>query len=232
MNIQVCKTFVSSQGGSGSDMICASLNQLDIKMNPTGSVSKNAFSIKPYEPFDNIHDLQKQAQTIEFVYVTTHEFDLLIKLKAAMINIIVQDPTVAEMLILRQMTLQHLKIRVDTKSHWYMINRQLCLAGKFDKAAHHWLIQSRKVWHDSMNQRLNHHGHNLCIDTIFDPDFYKHVCDSLPAMDTHIFRSNHRHWLAKNYAEQWTEESTIKSMINKLSRMDWTQQQGIVKYQC
>lgn len=231
MNIRSAKIYVSYQGGSGGDMLCASLNHIDIMMRRPGYVINHAFTIKQHEPFADVEDLEHQANAVKHDYVSTHEFQLLVKAKVPMINITVQDPDVAEVMIRRQMSLQYLRIQADDASHWFQITRGLCQAGRHRSAAQCWLALARQLWHDQMALRLSHTGPNFSVDRIFDPAFAEISAASMPVLDTDLFRDNHRRWLEKNHRDQWTEHHALESMEHKLKCMDWTQTTGMVRYQ-
>lgn len=231
MNIRHTKTYVSYQGGSGGDMLCASLNHIDITLSQPGYVINHAFTIKQHEPFADATDLQQRAEAVPYDYVSTHEFGLLDTAKVPMINVTIQDPDIAKVMILRQMSLQHLRILADDASHWFQITRGLCQAGRYRSAAQYWLALARQLWHDQMALRLEHTAGQFCADRIFDPGFARISARSLPALDTDLFRENHRRWLAKNHRDRWTEHQTLHSMEHKLSHMDWTQTTGMVQYQ-
>jgi hypothetical protein len=129
------------------------------------------------------------------------------------------------------MTLQHLQIRVDTNSHWFMITRNLCLADRPEAAAEHWLIRARALWHDHMRQRLECSVPELCVDRLFDPDFCCVVTQQCPGLDSATFRSNHKEWLLRNHAERWSQETALQNMTRQLRTMDWHQTQGLIRYQ-
>jgi hypothetical protein len=224
------KIFVSYEGGCAGDMLCASLNHIDISIRSTGIVENEVFSIKKFEPFAGSHDIQYRAQCLDHVYISTHEFQILIDGDLPMINVFVKDPGIAAIIIYRQMTLQNLRIQVDSNSHWFQITKSLCLADRHQSAARYWLKRAQTIWHERQQKRLQKTSTELCVDSLFEADFPEMAARSIPALDTDIFRNNHWRWLTTNHRSLWTEENTVQSMTEKLRCMDWTQERGLIKY--
>lgn len=227
---------MSYQGGSGGDMIAASLNDISIVMNSHNWVANKDFSLKRFEPFDNVADLIKIAQSQSFAYLSTHALSLLDQYPGKVINLVVTDPGTRRTIVLRQMHLQTLKIQVDDHSTWFKIVKTYCKKNNFLAAAKYWFTRAESIWNNDMDHRLDtHRDHvqNVSIDTVFTTDFVSDLSAQIHVPNLDRLRSNHINWLDRNHPAKWTLDSTLESMCQKLAQMRWGQRSGVVRFsQC
>lgn len=227
------KTLVSYQGGSGGDMITASLNNLSILMDSEGCVINKDFNLKVFEPFCDHTALIKISQSKPFDYLSIHELALLNRYHGKVINLIVTDPEVRQTIVFRQMYLQHLRIKVDDNSDWFQIVKTYCKKDKFFSAARYWFTRAESIWNRDMDFRLStrrNHIQNVSINTLFSRNFMSEFVKQLDVPNIDRLYNNHKIWLDKNYQKKWYLNSTLKSMCQKLEKMDWDQESGIIYF--
>jgi len=223
-------TLVSYQGGSAGDLFTASLNQLCLKFQQNRTVQIPNYSIKNSQ-VRSVSDIHGLVRNLTCQYVSTHEFDLLLGSDLAWINVIVEDPEIQDICVLRQMYLQILRIKVDQSSDWYRIVKSLCLRNKPESAARYWLEQARRLWINDMQKRIAHR-HMATTTVNFDQLFHSQFSQDIKqqGFECVVLDENHAAWLEKNPRHFWNEESTVKSMAQKLSAMNWSQTTGVVSY--
>lgn len=225
------KIFISYQGGAGGDLITASLNGLQIALNARGVVPEKNFSLKSFEPFDNLSNLIDVAKSMPYEYLSTHEFNLLHTLNSKVINLVVTDPTVRQKIILRQMCLQNLKIYVDYDSDWFRTIKTYCKKHKYLTAAKYWFERAVCLWNSDMDSRLliqKNHIQNVLIDTLFAEDFPSNFNRQIMTPNKDCLVINHSVWLGKNHSKKWQIDTTLESMCLKLKKMNWDQESGVI----
>lgn len=225
------QTLIGYNGGSAGDFYAASLNGIDISQTQSNRINGHTlgFSIKHLD-LRHRHEWITLLQSMPWRFVTTHR-DLRndMDLPVNRINIVITDERVAEICLLRQMMLQHLVIEVDWQSDWYRVVKSLCDRSRFEAAAAFWLKHSRLLWNQQMQQRLTYNAaHQVNFNHLFDHRFVDSVwIGDWPEVTT----NNHRHWLARNQPQGFSESLTISSMAAKLSSMPWQHKQGIIRYE-
>ena len=90
---------------------------------------------------------------------------------------------------------------------------------------------AKNLWEEKMKTRFKNQLKNskiIYIDKIFTPFFYDDVKEQQILLNLGTLKENHIQWLKKN--TDFSYEKTIASMEIKLSKMDWGQESGIIKY--
>lgn len=211
-------------------MITASLNMIELSFVDKVYVTTKDFSMKDKQ-LDNITDIGKFLAQTPMTYTSTHEFDLLLDYNGNWISLIVTDPDVSHICILRQMQLQRLRIKSDPNSIWYKIVRGLCNKKKYYSAANFWFKKSHDHWMSDMQYRIQVDARvpkSFCLDHLFTNKFVDEWAKKMPEFDLSMLQANHACWLEKNQPDQWTMQSTIGAMAEKLSLMEWNQPEGTI----
>jgi hypothetical protein len=220
--------LISYQGGTAGDMLTASLNNIELNFDQSNFVRVKDFSLKDIK-FKTVADLHKIVAEKSQEYLSTHEFKLLFDSGLRWINIEVTDPTTKELCILRQMKIQRLNIAVDPNSHWFQIVKTLCNKAKYLDAADYWFSRARNLWLTEMDHRIiTNVPKRINFNKLFSDDFYNSIVQQ--GYDIPALKDNHAKWLQKNLADSWSKESTLDSIADKLSQMDWARTSGIVTY--
>jgi hypothetical protein len=220
--------LISYQGGSGGDLLTASLNKIQLNFDQSNFVRVKDFNLKDIK-FETVADLHKFTSEKSWSYLSTHDFDLLFNCSVSWINIDVTDSATKELCILRQMKIQRLNIEVDNNSHWYQIIKSLCNNAKYLEAADYWFNRARNRWLSEMDHRiLANVPQRINFNKVFSDDFYDSIVKQ--GYTIPLLKDNHAKWLQKNSANSWSKESTLAVMADKLSQMDWTQTSGVVTY--
>jgi len=229
MTIQNFK-FIGYNGGTAGDLFTISCN--GHRLNPTVRnqtiPNANGQSIKPYEEdiVTGKINLESILSTKTSEYVSTHLTSMPEKYQNFLINVVVDDPAVQEIAILRQMQFQQLRILVDPLQHWFLVVSSLCKRKKFKDAADYWLHRAREVWLKKMSERINSDHQSINFNQIF----VNTAGDSLEKQGwTHnidIFNYNHQIWIDQN--REFSKEKTIQSMIIKLQSMQWHKESGVI----
>jgi hypothetical protein len=228
------KTLITYLGGSGGDLLTASLNNIQLsfleKNLPTNRVS---YSIKQHE--DKIItkelDLTSLLSLYKQQFISTHLYNELDNLTNSKISLLCTDEKIIEKIILRQMQIQYLSIEINPEEKFFSIIFSLCKKQLFKQAAKIWFEMSRELWKGDMKNRLKKTLNNnttIYIDEIFTSHFYNSILEQKKILKLGTLKENHHRWLKKN--DQYDYEKTISAMESKLSTMDWTQQKGIIKY--
>jgi hypothetical protein len=228
--LNVTKTLVSYLGGSAGDMITASLNMIELSFVDKVYVTTNNFSIKDQQ-LDNITDIGKFLAQTPMTYISTHAFDLILDSTLNWMSLQVTDPDVSHICILRQMQLQRLRIKSDPNSTWYKIVSGLCKKKKYYNAANFWFKKSYDHWMSDMQYRIQVDARvpkSFCLDHLFTNKFVSEWEKKMPEFDLSMLKANHACWLEKNQPAQWTMQSTICTMAEKLSLMEWNQPEGTI----
>lgn len=226
-------TFVSYNGGSAGDLFVTSCNGIElVKM--TGISVPTQYSLKEYERSIYENDLTVE-QAISSLpkppngFVSTHLYEQIIAINQKMVNIVITDPLVQDLVVLRQMKIQRLAIKVNPNESWYNIVKTLCLNEKYNKAAAYWFEQSKRVWMQDMNKRVsNIYGKNLNFNSLFTEKFTDSLIQQGWETNTDILRSNHKQWIKKN--SKFNKDETLDSIAKKLSTMNWNSSSGYVDF--
>jgi len=224
------KIFISYNGGSGGDFFTNSCNGVDLSFSISRTAAINNQSLKPYED-QIVKDVDKLPIFISQLndrYISTHLLEPLVD-HYDIINIILTDPKIIEMVIQRQMTLQHLKIEINPKEYWFRIVRDWCLSKKFDTAAKFWYEKANQCWKITMKKRISYQNiPSLNFDKLFSDVFVKNLVKQGWSHNINILEKNHKRWL--NNKQKFTKADAIESISKKLLLMNWKQKNGIIKY--
>jgi hypothetical protein len=223
---------VSYQGGCAGDLITASLNKIVLNFDQTVMVKSKDFTIKhiPSATWQQAVDL---CAGMPYKFISTHQFDIFCRSDCDCINLIVTDSATQQLCVLRQMFLQRLRISVDPASTWYTVVKSLCNRKKYQAAAGYWFEQARQLWIDNMQRRIACRDQVSCtvdISDLFEENFAMMFQQQAPEFDSEVLRWNHKSWLNRNMAQQWTLDYTLQAMSSKLERMNWQQDTGEVVY--
>jgi hypothetical protein len=226
------KVLISYLGGSAGALIGSMCNGVTPEFSNKIYVNDNDWSTKPHEPIGNVNILQKIIDAINYKFIVTHEYDIIASNAIPLISLEIDDAQLQEIIILRQMFLQRLKIQVDS-GHWFEIVKKLCLANKHNTAAKFWFAQAQQHWLTEMNRRIGittPFVQKININHLFENTFvYTLQAQNLTINIPHSIQL-HNAWLEKNQKSAWTYERTINSMTNKLQKMDWNQLSGQIIY--
>lgn len=227
--MQPSKVLVSYLGGSGGDMLTASLNDLSVDLNRRGYVNYPSCTLREFEPIADLDQLRSLCDKSSCKYLSTHELKLLTSSDFCFLNLTVTDQPIKEWIIHRQMSLQRLRIVIDESSVWFNVVKSLCLGDNHDTAAQYWFERSRHIWLTAMAHRVQCHANTgvaVNIDSILHRDFAHHVCQQIPWTISNTLYANHVVWRAANTFQRWTRSSAIVAMTQQLKLMDWHQSIG------
>ena len=220
------KIFVSYLGGSAGDMFAASCNGIDLADDSFKSIAVKdiPYSIKhkEYDIEKGLTTLDQAVAEISHKYISTHIFDNL----PNRINITVKDPLILHRVVCRQMSIQRLRLELNTGFFSNNI-RNLCLKEKYHNAGMLWFTFAEKLAQDRMTTRLQHKG--LDFSKLFDDDFTNDLTNQGWFHNIELLKKNHSVWLLKQ--KQLTKEMAITAIENKLQKMDWTKTSGLVAYE-
>jgi len=219
-------TIVSYLGGSGGDWFTASANGQNINL--VNGAHPNINTLKPHEE-DIKLGLIKLENVLTYYqkpYVSTHLFEELLHLHQPIINIVISDPYVQHIVVLRQMYLQQLRIMVNPNETFFRLVQNLCQKQKFEQAAHLWFVKAKQLWLERMNTRLSHKTQQLNFNYLFDTKFVDSIRSQGWTQNISLLQQNHQLWLDKN--QHFSLESTLSSMTNKLKIMNWQQSHGTI----
>jgi hypothetical protein len=223
------KIFVSYNGGSAGDLFVCSCNGIYIDQQPNIFVINHS-SLKPYE-----NDIKQNNISIDLAiaktnqtYVSTHLNQILIDQNYKVISIVIENPSVQEKIIQRQMFIQTLSIMVNPDHHWFRCVRNWCLTDKYQIAAQYWFEQARIHWLDDMTFRLQQKIQKLNFDKLFTSEWANSLLDQGWTHNFDTLQKNHNVWLEKNY--NFSKDMAINSIAQKLKKMNWDQQSGVIKY--
>ena len=226
-------TFVSYNGGSAGDLFVTSCN--GTKLNKISGISvPTEYSLKKFErkiqdKEMSVEDAVQQLPTPPNGFVSTHLFEPIINGNWKMINVVVTDPQVQEQIVTRQMKLQKLAIKVAPGESWFDIAKTLCVNEKFEKAASYWFEQSKRVWMQTMNNRVaNTYGKNINFNFLFKENFVSNLQQQGWTTNIDVLAENHRRWIKKN--SEFSKEETLTAIAKKLSTMDWTAESGYIDF--
>jgi len=226
-------TFVSYNGGSAGDLFVTSCN--GIKLTKISGISvPTEYSLKKFERKiqDNemsVLDAVQQLPVPPNGFVSTHLFEPIINSNWSLINIVITDPQVQEQIVIRQMKLQKLAIKVAPGESWFDIAKTLCVNEKFEKAASYWFEQSKRVWMQTMNNRVaNTYGKNINFNFLFKENFVSNLQQQGWTTNIDVLAENHRRWIKKN--AEFSKEETLTAIAKKLSTMDWTAESGYIDF--
>jgi hypothetical protein len=226
------KVFVSYNGGSGGDLFVTSCNGMQIDLRKNKSVRNKNSTIKSYEQdlINGTVTLESCINDIDHTYISTHLFvPPLINSGHDMVNIVIKDLHVQEKIYNRKMEMQILRIDVNVDHYWFKLVRDWCLLEKYNTAAKYWYELAKKNWRDSMQVRISENQiPQLNFDKLFTSDWSSSLSMQGWNHNIAIANKNHEIWLGVNL--NFSKESTIFSMENKLKTMDWTQKSGTIQY--
>jgi hypothetical protein len=220
-------------GGAAGDMFAAGANGLEVDFLDREYVRRPPYSIKPLESqiVQGHLSLETVISDRSFDFVTTHIYEPLRLLRFPVISIVISDPQTIELTVLRQMKVQTLEIKVDPTETLYRLIKTSIDRGNWDRAARAWFSMAQKKWHQDRLYRLDNPLPGAMIlnfDRLYHSDFVDSIRRQGFTTNLDLIEHNHSAWLERNLDH--TLESTLHSMIKKIQRMDWSQQQGYVVY--
>jgi hypothetical protein len=151
------KTLITYLGGSGGDLLTASLNNIQLSfLENTLPTNRFSYSIKQHE--DKIItkklDLNSLLSLYKQQFISTHLYNELDNLTNPKISLLCTDEKIIEKIILRQMQIQRLSIKINPQQKFFSIIFSLCKKQLFKQAAKIWFEMSREVWKGNMKNRL------------------------------------------------------------------------------
>lgn len=226
-------TVITYQGGSAGDMFAAGLNGVAIDFQDREHVQQPPWSLKLKEAkiISGKMDLGSAIRDSCFDFVTTHLFEPLQSLNFHVISIIILDPEATKLTILRQMKFQRLNIEVKPEETAYRLIKSAADRQNWQKAARCWFAMAWNKWHQDQRRRIDnplHWSRTLNFDRLYEDDFVDSLSNQKFYTNLDLIKHNHSAWLSKNLNHSL--ENTLSSMVQKLQKMDWTKQQGLVMY--
>lgn len=227
------KILITYLGGSGGDLLAGSLNNTHMDVIDNIPSNRHLYSIKYYENdiISKKKNLKELLLSYKTKFISTHLYTELEHAPNHKISLLSSVEKIQEKIILRQMQLQNLEIEIKHEQKNFCILLSLCKKKLFKKAAVFWFEFSRQIWKEKMKTRLKKQLDNstiIYIDEIFTTYFYNSIKEQKISFDLGTLKENHHRWLKEN--DQFDYKKTISAIELKLSAMDWTQQEGIIKY--
>jgi len=224
------KTIISYNGGCAGDLFVKSCNGETLTELSKLRVVQPA-TLKNYEQQIRLGvpaDLDKELNSLPYTFVNTHLLDEVVDKGVDVYNIVMSNKDTQLKTIYRQMQIQKLQIKIDTDS-WYMTIHNHCVNQNYTKAAMHWYEKAEQLWLDRMEYRLNYtKAKVLDFNQLYNDGFIDDLAQQGWTHNTALLKYNHNRWLEEN--NDFTYDKTIGVMANKLSTMNWSQQEGWVVY--
>jgi hypothetical protein len=220
--------FVSYQGGSAGDLFTASAN--GYRIDSTKPLVHTSDSLKPYEKMleTGLAGIDDILTKFNNQYISTHLVHLLVK-KHFVINVIIQQPNVQDLIVLRQMELQRLAIDVKPDQTFFKIIKNFCVKEHYAKAAEIWFLNSKNIWQQQMQHRFTVNAAvTLDFGQLFESSFVDSLVEQGWIHNTDLLRENHKVWLEKN--QNFSFEKTVSTMADQLAAMNWHQKSGTIMF--
>lgn len=214
-------------------MFAASANGIAIDFGDSNAVSRPAYSLKCLEPqiVSGAIDLRTAVNDRPFDFVTTHLYRELISLGMPTITILISDQRAMELTVLRQMQIQTLKITARHGDTAYRLIKNAADREDWSKAAKIWFVMAGRKWYHDHKFRFDNPlpgTKTLDFRRLYHDDFVDTLRTQGFVTNLAVLEQNHRAWLSRNLDHNL--ESTLSSMAEKISCMDWSQQDGHVIY--
>ena len=224
---------ITYQGGAAGDMFASGANGIAIDLQQHEYIRRAPYTIKPMEPeiMAGKLDLECVINDLPYKFVTTHIYDSWKFLKFPTVSIVVTDPDVIELIILRQMKLQKLTLKVAPNETFYRLIKSFVQKKDWIGAAKTWFAMAHKKWLVDQQHRVNNALPNTMIlnfNKLFCDDFVHSIEQQRFTENLDVIKKNHNIWLMRNGND--TLDSTLESMASKIQKMDWSLQQGSVTY--
>jgi cyclopropane fatty-acyl-phospholipid synthase-like methyltransferase len=223
------KTIISYNGGSAGDLFTLSCNSEPL-LGLTRSRVVQPSTLKDYEGLVQkglAADLDTELNKIPYRFVSTHLLDEVVG--QDVYNIVIDDPEVQLYTIYRQMYLQKLRIIINHEHIWFNTVKNFCLEKEYVSAAKYWFENAKKLWLDRMEYRIKFDKcKKLNFNKLFTDDFVDDLNRQGWTHNISLITSNHKEWLKEN--KKFSYQNTIDTMANKLSTMNWHQEEGWIEY--
>ena len=226
-------SVITYQGGAAGDMFASGANGIAIDLQQHEYIRRASYSIKTFEPqiMAGKLDLVCVINDLPYKFVTTHIYDHLQSLEFPTISIVVTDPDITELIILRQMKLQKLTLQIAPNETFYRLIKTFVQKKDWIGAAKTWFAMAHKKWLTDQHHRMNNTLPNAMIlnfNKLFCNDFVDSIKQQGFTENLDVIKNNHNIWLMRNGND--TLDSTLESMASKIQKMDWSLQQGSVTY--